>query len=373
MSTSNLKLTELAHKAGIERWSETPIKSILKTQWQPISSSESHVNPLNTQYIFPEASILLTLCNGVIDPQWFDDKQLPEGMLVRVGDQQIDIKIMAGTKIERAIVIHNITHFETASHPLVTFTINITLESHASAHFLMIESGNQINHEYLLMPNLVVSLNEMSECHFVRAELNSKQGNCLMAMQVQQAANSAFHLMNYQSGSKISRSDIQVALNGEFAESSIFGLNIAKGQQHMANVIDVDHKVACCNTNQQIKSLLKDQSMVLFDGKIHVFLDAQKTDAQQLTRSLLLSEKTRALTVPRLEIYADDVKCTHGATVGSLNEDHLFYLRSRGFDIEAAKQILMHAFAIESLENIQSDSIKAWMLHILTDDLRTLI
>lgn len=373
MSTSNNKLAELAHKVGVERWSETPIKSILQTQWQPISPSESHVSPLNKQLIFPEAAILLTLCNGIIDPQWFDDKQLPEGMLVRVGDQKIDIQIMAGTKIERAIVIHNIAHFEAAAHPLVEFTINITLESQASAHFLMIESGDQSNQDYLLMPNLTICIDEMAKCHFVRAGLNSEQGICLMKMQVQQAANSIFHLMNYQSGGKISRSDIQVTLNGEFAENSIFGLNIAKNKQHLANVIDMDHSAANCNTNQQMKSLLKDQSMVLFDGKIHVFLDAQKTDARQLTRSLLLSDKTRALTVPRLEIYADDVKCTHGATVGSLDADHLFYLRSRGIGIQEAKQILMHAFAIESLDNIELNSIKVWMLHVLTEDLRRLI
>ncbi len=154
------------------------------------------------------------------------------------------------------------------------------------------------------------------------------------------------------------RNNVHPVLAGEGAECLINGLFMANGRQHMDNYMLVEHASPHCNSRQFYNGVLNGQSHGVFHGRIIVHKDAQKTDAKQTNRNLLLSDDAQIDTKPQLEIYADDVKCTHGATIGQVEENALFYLRSRGLDEAAAKHLLLLAFANECLDRMNSEQVR---------------
>ena len=162
------------------------------------------------------------------------------------------------------------------------------------------------------------------------------------------------------------RNDINVLLDGEGCDCTLNGLYVLRGRQHVDNHLRVEHAKPNCNSREFFKGVLDDQSRGVFSGRIIVRQDAQKTDAKQTNMNLLLSEDARVDAHPQLEIFADDVKCTHGATIGQLDEEALFYLRSRGISKAAAHSLLVYAFARESLDKVRPESLRkeleAWLL-----------
>lgn len=148
------------------------------------------------------------------------------------------------------------------------------------------------------------------------------------------------------------RNNLKVSISGEHAHANINGLSFSDEKQHVDNFTSVDHKVANCTSSQLYKNILDDQSSGAFTGQIHVHRDAQKTEAFQQNSNVLLSENAEMNTKPRLIIDADDVRCSHGATVGRIDEDALFYLRARGIGEEEARLMIMFAFAEEVLAQV---------------------
>ena len=159
-------------------------------------------------------------------------------------------------------------------------------------------------------------------------------------------------------GGKMMRHEIHAILNGANTECSFNGLNLANGQQHTDTTILMEHKAPHCRSNQFYRSVLDDSARGVFQGKVHVHKPAQKTDGYQLSNAILLSEKAEMDTKPELEIYADDVKCSHGATTGQLDEEPLFYLRSRGLTDAQARLLLMDAFVDEVVDKIEDEKFK---------------
>ena len=160
-------------------------------------------------------------------------------------------------------------------------------------------------------------------------------------------------------GGAIVRNEASVVLAGEGGECTLNGLYLASGRQLVDNQTTIDHAQPHCDSHELYKGILDGRSRAVFNGKIIVRLDAQKTDAKQSNKALLLSENAQITTKPQLEIFADDVKCTHGATVGQLDTDALFYLRSRGLSWEQARRLLTHAFAADLLGHVKVKAIRA--------------
>jgi Fe-S cluster assembly protein SufD len=142
-------------------------------------------------------------------------------------------------------------------------------------------------------------------------------------------------------------------MNGENCNSLLYGLYINDTKDFVDNHTRVDHAKPNCFSDEKYKGILKDQSTAVFNGKIMVHLDAQKTNAYQRNQNILLSDEATVNTKPQLEIFADDVKCTHGATIGQLDEEPMFYLRSRGIPEDAARKMLLNAFADDIAEKIK--------------------
>jgi len=170
-------------------------------------------------------------------------------------------------------------------------------------------------------------------------------------------------------GAKLSRNNIRAKLDGEGLECVLNGLYLTRGEQLADHHMIVEHAQPRCASHEYFNGILDDKSKGVFHGRILVRQIAQKTDAKQTNKNLLLSDDATADTKPQLEIYADDVKCTHGATIGQLNDESIFYLRSRGIDRATAKRMLIHAFAGEIIERIQCSSAREELDKIVWDRL----
>lgn len=154
------------------------------------------------------------------------------------------------------------------------------------------------------------------------------------------------------------RNNLNFIIDAEHCESNMYGLYLLSGKSHVDNHTVVDHRKPNSYSNELYKGVMDDSATGVFNGKIFVRQDAQKTNAFQSNRNILLSDKATINTKPQLEIWADDVKCSHGATTGRLDEEQLFYLRARGVDAETARAILLYAFAKDVLENIRIESLR---------------
>ena len=162
-------------------------------------------------------------------------------------------------------------------------------------------------------------------------------------------------------GGNLTRNDLRCQIAGQGAHSNMYGLYATNQRQHVDNFTQVEHLVANCTSDELYKGVLDDRSRAVFHGRIYVAQDAQQTDAYQNNRTLLLSSDAEIDTKPQLEIYADDVKCSHGATIGQLNEEYLFYLRARGVENSKARRMLTFAFVKEALGAISIEPLRTYL------------
>jgi Fe-S cluster assembly protein SufD len=166
---------------------------------------------------------------------------------------------------------------------------------------------------------------------------------------------------------------IDVELVGEGAEANLYGAYVCGSDEKVKMAVDMHHKVPHCNSRQLFKGIAGGESRVDFYGKIIVAQDAQRTEAYQENHNLLLSDKPKVDTKPQLEIYADDVKCSHGATIGRLNEEEQFYMRSRGISLEDAKVLQMISFIAPVLENVKDEAQRESLSSAFETDIRKMI
>jgi Fe-S cluster assembly protein SufD len=192
-------------------------------------------------------------------------------------------------------------------------------------------------------------------------------------LRIEQArsANVASHSLLMGGG--LVRNNVHPVLAGEGGECLINGLFIGSGRQHLDNYMLVEHRSAHCASRQFYNGILDDRAHGVFHGRIIVHKDAQKTDAKQTNRNLLLNDDAQIDTKPQLEIYADDVKCTHGATIGQIDEGALFYLRSRGIDEVESRRLLLQAFAGECLDRMKSGSARDYAEAVVQQRLLSLV
>ena len=182
-------------------------------------------------------------------------------------------------------------------------------------------------------------------------------------------AGASYAAVSLSCGAGLARAESRVTLAGPRAEAQLSGAYVGRGEAHIDTTTFVDHAAPDCLSRQLFKGVLDDRSRGVFQGKVLVRPEGQRTDGHQLHKALLVSPKAEADCKPELEIYADDVKCSHGATVGDLDLDQLFYLRARGIDAATARRLLIGAFAAEPLEAIGPESVRAMFLAELAEAL----
>jgi Fe-S cluster assembly protein SufD len=231
--------------------------------------------------------------------------------------------------------------------------------------------------DHTLSPNRFLS-NSVTEIHvdensafdIIRVQNAHNNAGKLTHTFIHQERNSRASSNNITLHGGLVRNSTYHYLGGEGAESNSFGLYFTDKVQHVDNFVNVEHAFPNCNSNQLFKGVLDDMSTGAFNGRIYVAQDAQKTLAYQKNSSILLTDDAKMDTKPQLEIYADDVKCSHGATVGQLDENALFYLQSRGISNREARLMLMFGFAHEVLQNIKVEALRERMDNLVMQRLK---
>ena len=176
--------------------------------------------------------------------------------------------------------------------------------------------------------------------------------------QVTQSNSSQFSVITVTKSGKLVRNNLNYSVNGQACESNMYGVYFTRDNQHVDNHTYVDHLQPNCNSNELYKGVMNDRSTGVFNGKIMVQREAQKTNAFQSNQNILLSDTASIFTKPELEIYADDVKCSHGCTVGQLDEEATFYLQSRGLSKDDATKLLIQAFASDVMEKVEIEALR---------------
>lgn len=227
----------------------------------------------------------------------------------------------------------------------------------ANSKLNIIESYLGGSNKAVYFTNAVTELvaGEGAGIEFVKFQDEAPDAFHVATIQGQFCGASSVRIHSFALGARLSRNNIRARLAGEGLECILNGLYLTKNDQLADHHMVVEHEVPHCASHEYFNGILDDKSKGVFHGRIHVHQIAQKTDAKQTNKNLLLSDDATVDTKPQLEIYADDVKCTHGATVGQLNEEAVFYLRSRGLSTEAARRMLIHAFAGEIIDRVRCE------------------
>ncbi len=218
--------------------------------------------------------------------------------------------------------------------------------------------------EYFFNGMTDVLLQEHAELRHQRIQQESPNAYHLSRVALRQQAESRYQGVTIASGGVWSRSDIQVHLDGPYAECDLQGVYTVDDRQYNDIHLDVAHNAAHCRSQENFRGVIHGSGKAVFDGRILVAKDAQKTDAQLSNKNLLLVEDAEVNTKPQLEIYADDVKCSHGTTVGKVNPDQLFYLRARGISEQQAYRMLCLGFADQVLTSIEDIAVRNYV-HVL--------
>ncbi|MDE0960029.1 MAG: Fe-S cluster assembly protein SufD [Planctomycetota bacterium] len=187
---------------------------------------------------------------------------------------------------------------------------------------------------------------------------------------VVQQQGSRFDDLFSSSGGELIRNELHVIHEGTGCHCELLGAYVGRGKEHLDHHTTIDHKVEDCTSREVYRGVLSDRARGVFSGMIHVHQDAQRTDAKQSNDTILLSDTAEANTRPRLEIYADDVKCTHGATIGELDENAIFYLRSRGVSVDEARKIMVRAFTSEVFVQMEDRQLSDFIVNEIQESIQ---
>ena len=209
-----------------------------------------------------------------------------------------------------------------------------------------------------------ITLNENASLELYVLQNVSNEASVTREFKIRQLADSRLKIVVITFNGGDIRNSYHVDLDGEGADTQIYGLYLIDKTQHVENRLKVNHNVPHCTSNEKFKGILDDEASGVFNGHVYVAKNAQKTDAQQNNSNILLTSKAKINTQPFLEIYADDVKCSHGTSTGQLDQEAMFYMRQRGISKANARILLMYAFAAEVSNHIGNE-----MLHEHIDDM----
>ena len=271
----------------------------------------------------------------------------------------IFVHVAKGAIIETPIHIIHLT--SVAENTILNSRNLIVVEENAQA--TIVESYEIVDSKAKSFNNalteIVVEANAVVGHYKIQDE--SEFGHLVSTTQSIQKKKSVFTTHTFTLSGLLVRNNLNMVLDDEFIESHLNGLYLTNGNQVVDNHTLVDHRKPNCNSNELYKGIIEEKSSATFNGKIYVRKDAQKTNAFQSNKNILLSDDGTINTKPQLEIYADDVKCSHGTSTGKLDEDKIFYLRARGLSEASAKKLLMHAFASEVVDTIKIDALREYV------------
>lgn len=373
-----------------EEWRFTNVAALAKIPFKPAPAVELHGDDVASYAFGHDAAAELVFVNGNYAPNLSVIRELPRG--VRISS------LASAMETDRDLIeSHLAKHADIKANPFVALNTGFVRDGafiHLSRgvtvtkpiHLMFVATpGNEAT---VAHPRTLIIADDNSEATFVKSFFSTQAGtyfdnevteivcgnDCRIDHNtLQQASREAYHVSTMQVrlgrnsrfishaatlGAKLTRNDLNVILEGEGADATLNGLVILSGDQHCDNHTLLDNAAPGCPSYELYKHVLGDRASAVFKGKILVRQIAQKTDSKQSSKALLLSNDATMNSQPALEIYADDVKCTHGSTIGPVDEEMVFYLRSRGVSLEAARHLLTYAFAADVTRRIKIEPVR---------------
>ena len=245
-----------------------------------------------------------------------------------------------------------------AGRPVVAHPRNLLIVDRNAAASVLESHIGLVDGAYWTNAVTEAVVQENARLHLYRVQREGEQASHTATTQSHQRRDSSFALTTVELGAALSRHDVNAVLAGQGAECSLYGLTQIQGKQHVDHHTTIEHARPHCNSWEFFNGIYDDDSRGVFTGRIVVQPGAQQTDSKQTNNNLLLSAGARADSQPQLEIYADDVKCTHGATLGPIDERALFYLQTRGIEAELARNLLTYGFGVEILNKIEIGDLR---------------
>ncbi len=273
------------------------------------------------------------------------------------------LRVARGALVEQPV--HLIFFSTAAAEPTASFPRTVIVAGESSQSTVIESFAGEPGARYLICPVTELVAEQSAVVDHYKLQRESKEAFHLSGIAIETRRSASVSSHSFSLGGAIVRHDIRCALTGEGSEATLNGLYLVVDKQLVDTHMRVDHEAPHCNSHELYKGVLDGRARSVFSGRIHVHPGAQKTDAKQTNRNLLLSEDALASSQPQLEIYADDVKCTHGSTVGQLDDEAVFYLRSRGIGLEAARSLLTYAFAADLVARVKVPSLHAELQEFL--------
>lgn len=331
------------------------------------------VEELSTLGELPDGVTVMTMRNAVRDGALedrlgaiapFDEaSQACAALNTALWTDGLYVHVARGTVVEQPIQIVAVT--DAVDHAISSQVRNLIVAEESSQVSVVEVFGGSSQHPYFTNVVTEVDVAANATVRHVKLQREREVASHVAAIRARQAASSNFIQGAVQTGAQLVRHDIETVFAGEGAEATFNGLYFGRHKQHIDNHLCCDHAVPHGTSRQFYKGMLDDKSTAVFNGKVVVRPDAQKTDSTQENKNLLLSEDAQVNTKPQLEIHADDVKCAHGATIGQLDADALFYLCSRGISKKAARDLLTFAFASDVISQLGLEQVEKRLSHWL--------
>lgn len=386
-----------------EEWKYTDVSPILKEYFVPAFTADQYslTKEEIANYLFKDFEHhLLVFINGIYSEELSDIKNLPEGIIIdslrdivknnpaaiseHIGKLSKNVNAFNALNeaygIDGAVVI--VPNGKIVEKPIQVLFLNSSNDQNvliSPRNLIFAGNNSQVSvimnytghgkQKYFSNIITEVFVGEDALVDVYKIQNENDDSFHIEKVEAEQKRKSIFNHYNLVFGGSLVRNDINTRLNGENIETHYYGLSLANRNQHIDNHTFVDHVKPNCISNELYKNILDDESHGVFNGKIIVRRDAQKTNAYQQNKTILLSKKAKVDTKPQLEIFADDVKCSHGATVGHLDDVSEFYIRSRGVPQELAKSMLIRAFANDVIEKIKIDQLKDQINHMIFEHL----
>jgi Fe-S cluster assembly protein SufD len=340
---------------------------LVDSEWHRLVFVNGKLEPALSQFAGLPADVQLAPLSEVLkeEPEWAEkhlgslaafDKAAFTAMNTAFMQDGVVLRVPKGEVVDVPIHILHVTDANAAGaaiHP------RLLIVAEPLANVMLVEQYVGLgNVSYLVNAVAEIVVGNGARVDHYKIQREAGEAFHVGTAQVTQGRDSIYHSFSFASGAALSRTNIYTKLLDTNSEARLNGLYLLDGAQHGDHQTFVEHIAEACASRELYCGVLDGQSHGVFNGKVFVDPQAQKTDGKQTNKALLLSPQARVDTKPQLEIFADDVKCTHGATVGRIDEAALFYLKSRGIGGESARALLTYAFAAEALETIEIDALR---------------
>lgn len=371
-----------------EDWRYTSVKKILKKKY--VQFNEAEKVGLSDQIVPSLDAYNIVLVNGVYSAE-LSDVNFPDEIVVDTFPKALEehislihstfngiaknneevftalntsyfhegvfIHIPKKVKLEKSI---HIIHVNTKSNTVSNVRLLIVADEFSEVG--VVQSFASINAMECLTNSVTeVFVKENAKVVIDKVQSEEPKNNLISTVQVNQKANSTFKINTAIISGDFVRNGINIDVDGENCTSEMNGLCMQKGIQHVDNHTKISHLKPNCTSFELYKGVLRDKSTGVFNGKVIVAADAQKIEAYQQNKNIILSREATMNAKPELEIFADDVKCSHGTTTGQFDEEAIFYLQTRGISKESAKKLLIEAFADEVIDKVDSEELRIWI------------